>query len=126
MTDKLAYELRSSGWLTSCITVKIRYADFNTFTKQRHIAYTSGDRALQATVQDLFDKLYDRRQLIRLIGVRFSGLVKGDYQISLFEDSESDLKLMQELDHIRDKWGMGAIMRASYMSPKSNIDKGNK
>ncbi len=123
MTDKLAYELRSSGWLASCVTVKIRYADFNTFTKQRHIAYTSGDRTLQATVLDLFDKLYDRRQMIRLIGVRFSSLVRGDYQISLFEDTESDLKLMQELDHIRTKWGMDAIMRASHMDTKSNIDK---
>lgn len=123
MTDKLAYELRSSGWLTSCVTVKIRYADFNTFTKQRHIAYTSGDRTLQATVLDLFDKVYDRRQMIRLIGVRFSGLVRGDYQVSLFEDTESDLKLMQELDHIRTKWGMEAIMRASHMGTKANIDR---
>jgi len=112
MTDKLAYELRSSNRLTSCVTVKIRYADFNTFTKQRQISYTSGDKALQATVQDLFEKVYERRQMIRLIGIRFSGLVHGNYQISLFEDTESDIRLMQELDHIRNRWGIKAIARA--------------
>jgi DNA polymerase-4 len=59
MTDKLAYELRSSQKLTSNVAVKIRYADFNTFTKQRQVAYTSGDRVLQATTLDLFNRLYD-------------------------------------------------------------------
>ena len=112
MTDKLAYELRSSNRLTSCVTVKVRYADFNTFTKQRQISYTSGDKMLQATVQDLFEKVYERRQMIRLIGIRFSGLVHGSYQISLFEDTETDIRLMEELDHIRDRWGIKAIMRA--------------
>ena len=40
LVDKLAYELRNTLKLTSCVTVKIRYADFNTYTKQRRIAYT--------------------------------------------------------------------------------------
>lgn len=112
MTDKLAYELRSSKRLTSCVTVKIRYEDFTTFTKQRHLGYTSADRTLQATVLDLFERLYERRRMIRLIGVRFSDLMEGGYQIDLFEDSEPDIRLMQELDHIRDRWGIHAIMRA--------------
>lgn len=115
MTDKLGYELRSSNRLTSCVTVKIRYADFNTFTKQRQISYTAGDKALHATVQDLFEKVYERRQMIRLIGIRFSGLVYGNYQINLFEDTESDIRLMQELDHIRDRWGIKAIRRANSL-----------
>lgn len=112
MTDKLAYELRSSNRLTSCVTVKIRYEDFTTFTKQRQLGYTSADRTLQSTVLDLFETLYERRRMIRLIGVRFSGLVEGGYQINLFEDSEPDIRLMQELDHIRDRWGIHAISRA--------------
>ncbi|MCO6462329.1 MAG: DNA polymerase IV [Saprospiraceae bacterium] len=123
MTDKLAYELRSSGKLTSNVAVKIRYADFNTFTKQRQIPYTSGDRVLQAATLDLFDKLYDRRQMIRLIGVRFSGLVHGNYQMVLFEDNESELRLMEETDHIRDRWGIKAIMRANQLKPFKDSGK---
>ena len=55
MTDKLAFELRADKRLTGCITVKIRYADFNTYTKQRKITYTSSDNVLVKNVLDLFD-----------------------------------------------------------------------
>lgn len=113
MSDKLAFELRSSGKLTSTVSVKIRYADFNTFTKQKKISYTSNDRILGQQVLDVFDKLYNRRQLIRLIGVKYSGLVEGSYQINLFDDTLEQINLMQQMDHIRQRFGPHAIMRAS-------------
>ncbi|MEE9437901.1 MAG: DNA polymerase IV [Saprospiraceae bacterium] len=113
MCDKLSFELRTAEKLTSIVTVKIRYADFNTFTKQRKIAYTAQDNTLSDFAINLFDKLYDRRQLIRLIGVKFSGLVYGNFQISLFDDSVQRLKLLQEMDNIRRRFGSNAIGRAS-------------
>lgn len=113
MTDKLAFELRNDKKLTSCITVKIRYADFNTYTKQRQIAYTANDNVLTRHVLDLFDQLFERRQLIRLIGVKFSGLVSGSYQIDLFEDTIEQIELLKQMDHIRKRFGSGAVMRAS-------------
>jgi DNA polymerase-4 len=116
MADKLAFELRTSGKLTSTVTVKIRYADFNTFTRQKQIAYTANDRILGQHVQELFDKLYERRQLIRLIGVRYSGLVQGNYQINLFDDTLEHIHLMQQMDHIRRRFGADAVMRASGLS----------
>jgi DNA polymerase IV len=109
MCDKLAFELRADARLCSCVTVKIRYADFNTFSKQRKIAYTSNSRALCNYALELFDQLYERRQLIRLIGVRFSGLVRGNLQIRLFEDTEEELHLMQAMDRIRLRFGKDAI-----------------
>ena len=113
MCDKLSFQLRSSQKLTSCITVKIRYADFNTFTRQKRISYTSNDNKLSAYGLELFDKLYERRQLIRLVGVKFSGLVHGNYQISLFDDQVEHIRLMQQMDHIRKRFGQDAIGRAS-------------
>ena len=113
MTDKLAFELRNDKKLTSCITVKIRYADFNTYTKQRQIPYTANDNVLTRHVLDLFDQLFERRQLIRLIGVKFSGLVSGSYQIDLFEDTIEQIELLKQMDHIRKRFGSGAVMRAS-------------
>ena len=98
--------------LTSCITVKIRYADFNTYTKQqRQIPYTANDNVLTAT-SSTFDQLFERRQLIRLIGVKFSGL-SGSYQIDLFEDTIEQIELLKQMDHIRKRFGSGAVMRAS-------------
>lgn len=113
MVDKQAFELRNAGKLTSTVTVKIRYADFNTYTKQKNIPYTANDRILGQHVIDLFDKLYERRQLIRLIGIKYSGLVQGNYQINLFDDTMEHLQLTQQMDRIRQRFGANAIMRAS-------------
>jgi len=116
MVDRLAYELRESNKLASCVTVKIRYADFNTYTKQKRIAYTANDTVLIRHTHELFDRLYDRRQLIRLIGVKFSGMVEGHYQISLFDDTEKAISLLQQRDHIRKRFGSDAIGYASCLN----------
>lgn len=113
MTERLAFDLRKANKLTSCVTVKIRYADFNTYTMQRRIAYTATDGPLQETALDLFDRLYQRRQLLRLIGIKFSGLVQGHYQIDLFNDTLEEVHLMQAMDRIRNRFGHQAVMRAS-------------
>jgi DNA polymerase-4 len=109
MVTRLAFELRQQQKLTSCITVKLRYADFNTYTRQKKITHTANDRSLIRYARELFDQLYQRRQLVRLIGLRFSGLVHGSYQISLFEDTEEEVKLLQAMDGIRKRFGDGAI-----------------
>ncbi|MDQ3140825.1 MAG: DNA polymerase IV [Bacteroidota bacterium] len=112
MTEKLAFELRETGKLCSVVTVKIRYADFNTFSKQCKISYTSLDKPLWRLVQELFDKLYERRQLIRLVGVKFSGLVYGSAQFELFEDTAGQISLLRQMDHIRKRFGYESIGRA--------------
>jgi DNA polymerase-4 len=110
---KLAYELRQSARLTACIAVKIRYSDFNTYSKQKHIPYTASDQALIQFADELFDKLYQRRQLVRLIGVRFSKLVYGHQQMELFTDMQEDDRLLKVMDDIRKRFGMGAVKRGS-------------
>lgn len=115
MVMKLGFELRASQKLTSCITVKIRYTDFNTFTKQKHIPYTANDQVLLKYAHDLFDQLYTRRQLLRLVGLRFSGLVHGNSQMQLFDDTVKDMALLEQMDKIRKRFGAGAIKRASSL-----------
>jgi DNA polymerase-4 len=63
-------------------------------------------------VYRLFDQLYQRRVLIRLIGVRLSELVRGSYQISLFEDTPEQISLYQAMDKIRNRFGSTAVQRA--------------
>jgi DNA polymerase IV len=113
MTEKIGFELRQQNKLTGCVTVKIRYSDFNTVSKQSMIAYTSADHLLLQKVKELFTKLYDRRLLVRLIGVRFTHLVPGNYQIDLFEDTNETIKLYQALDSLNHRYGRYLIMRAS-------------
>lgn len=113
MVDDLAYELRKSGKLTSQVTVKIRYADFNTYTKQKRIQYTANNKILLGHILHLFEQLYQRRQLIRLIGIKFGNLVYGNFQINLFDDTVEEIDLLKQMDVIRNRFGANAIQRAS-------------
>jgi len=120
MAEKLAFQLRTEEKLTACVTVKIRYSDFNTYTMQAKIPYTSLDHTLIEKVKELFDKLYQKRMLIRLIGIRFSHLVQGSYQFNMFEDTTEQIKLYQAMDAIRNKFGKDAISRAVGIDVKHN------
>ncbi|MEZ4926953.1 MAG: DNA polymerase IV [Saprospiraceae bacterium] len=110
-TAQLAYELRALGKLTACVTVKIRYSDFNTFTKQARIPYTAQDSVLIDHAMGLFERLYERRQALRLIGIRFSELVYGTSQLNLFDDTEKESRLLEAMDRIRDRFGKKAVGR---------------
>ena len=118
MAENLAYQLRNGKKLTACVSVRIRYSDFVTVSKQQHISYTSVDHSLIEVVKQLFDSLYNRRMLIRLVGVRYSKLVGGGYQINLFEDSEELVRLYQAMDKIRNRYGQDAVKRAIAMGSK--------
>jgi len=120
MVEKLAFQLRSEQWLTSTVTVKIRYANFDTETKQCKIAYTSADHILTKNVMELFEKVYQRRMRLRLIGIRFSGLVRGTYQIDLFEDTQEMLSLYAAMDKMKNRYGFDAVMRCAGASFKPN------
>ncbi|WP_142686064.1 DNA polymerase IV [Chitinophaga polysaccharea] len=117
MTEKIAFELRQQNKLTGCITLKIRYSDFETVTKQMSIPYSCADHVLLEKVKDLFKKLYDRRLLVRLIGVRFSHLVQGNYQISLFDDKQEMIALYQAIDQIKNRFGWEYLMKGTNVIP---------
>jgi DNA polymerase-4 len=119
MAENLAYQLRKGNKLASVFSVKIRYSDFNTYSKQIKIPYTSADHIIIPTVLDLFQKLYQRRLLIRLVGVKVSDIVNGNYQINLFDDTQQMLNLYNAMDTVRDKYGELSIMRASAMGAKT-------
>ncbi len=119
MAENLAYQLRKGNKLTSCVAVKVRYADMNTHTRQQRIPYTAADHLILPVVHDLFRALYDRRQRIRLVGVRFSHLVGGGHQMNAFTDTEEAMNLYQAMDKVRQRFGDRMVVRASGMAAKS-------
>jgi len=119
MAENLAFQLRRGKKVTACVTVKIRYSDFNTYTLQSRIPYTAADHILIPRVMELFEKVYNRRLLVRLIGVKYSHLVHGGHQISLFEDAEEMISLYQAMDRIREKHGDRKVLRASGMEART-------
>jgi DNA polymerase-4 len=112
MVENIAFQMRKKQKLASCITVKIRYSNFDTHTIQRHLPYTSFDHVLLKNAQELFEKLYQRRILIRLVGVKLSGLVGGTHQINMFDDTEEMLNLYSAMDKIKKRYGSHAVQKA--------------
>jgi DNA polymerase IV len=115
MTERIAFELRKQNKLTGCVTVKLRYSNFETFTKQQTIPYTNADHVLFETAKDLFEKLYDRRVLIRMVGIRFTNLIPGNYQINLFQDTQEMIKLYQAIDSVKKRFGERMVCKAGGM-----------
>jgi DNA polymerase-4 len=118
MAEKLAFYLRNGNKLTSCVTVTVRYSDFDTQTRQKRIPYTSLDHTLIQTAMELFDQLYNRRVLVRLVGVRYSHLVSGSYQMRLFEDTSEMIRLYQAMDMLRNRYGQNTVRRAFTMDTR--------
>ncbi|OJY80934.1 MAG: hypothetical protein BGP14_01715 [Sphingobacteriales bacterium 44-15] len=53
----------------------------------------------------MFSPVYTRRVLVRLIGIRFSNLVTGTYQINLFDDTQENIRLYQVIDSVEKQRG---------------------
>ena len=125
MVEKITYQLRRERKLTSCVGVKIRYSNFENASMQHRIPYTSSDKILIGHAMELFDKLYSKRLLIRLVGVTLSSLVPGNYQINLFDDTVEDIRLHEALDRMKIKYGARAVIRAVTLDTTSRIRVNN-
>lgn len=121
MVEKTAFELRKQEKLTSCVTMKIRYSNFDTHTLQKRIPYTSFDHVLADIAKELFARLYQRRMLIRLIGVRLSHLVRGVQQLDMFDDTPEKVSLYLAMDKLRKRFGSDAVRRASGVLDRKSV-----
>ncbi|MES2795284.1 MAG: DNA polymerase IV [Bacteroidota bacterium] len=115
MVEELCFDLRESGFCTGCLTVKIRYTNFDTHTRQVNLPVTTADHKIIKTVLELFEKLYDRRILIRLIGVRFTKLVRGTEQLNIFDENARLYPLYNAMDKMRSRYGVEAIGSAATL-----------
>ncbi len=113
LTEKTAYSLREDEKLTGCVTVKIRYSDFETVSRQETVDYTSLDDILIAKAKDLFNKSYQKGRPVRLLGVRFSQLIPFTMQMSLFENNAEKLNLYKAVDDIKDRFGSKLVTKAA-------------
>lgn len=113
MIATLGYELRASGRLASLVTVKLRYTDHNTFSRQRSVVHTASDDAFRQVAYSLLEQLYQRRQLVRMVGIKLSGLAEGSPQLSLFGGVAEEQALLKAMDQIRYRFGKGAVQRGA-------------
>ena len=111
MIEKLGHELREEGKMTKCVAVKIRYPDFETHTRQMAIAPTSYDDDLIKVVKELFGSLYEKKHLVRLVGVRFSELTLSSLQTDLFENRVRKANLYTAIDAVKLRFGKKSLGR---------------
>jgi DNA polymerase-4 len=119
LTEKTAYSLREDEKLTGCVTVKIRYSDFETTSRQETIDYTALDDRLIAKAKDLFNKSWQKGRPVRLLGVRFSQMIPFTMQMSLFENNAEKLNLYKAVDDIKDRFGSKSVTKAIVIKNKS-------
>lgn len=112
LTEKTAYSLREDEKMTGCVTVKIRYSDFETTSKQETVDYTALDDVLIGKVKDLFNRSYQKGRPVRLLGVRFSHMIPITMQMSLFENNAEKLNLYKAVDDIKDRFGTKLVTKA--------------
>ena len=119
LTEKLSYDLRKLNRLTSCITVKVRYYDFTTTSRQHTVDYSLSSKYLIETSASLFKELYEKGRPVRLIGVRFSQLINSSMQFDLFNDRAEENSLYKAIDAVKGKYGTNKLVLAR------GIDLGN-
>jgi len=118
MTEKIAFELRQENKMAGCLTVKIRYPDFETTSRQQAIPYTVYDDELIPLAKDLFHKLYRKGQAVRLLGVRLSELTGDAVQTNLFSDTSRKASLYKAIDEVKNRFGKQLITKAGSRQKK--------
>jgi len=113
MTEKIAFELRKEEKVTGCITIKLRYPDFETSSRQTSIAYTAADDEIIPVAKSLFHKLYKKGKPVRLLGVRLSDLTNDAVQTNLFQNVERKNVLYKAIDDVKNRFGTGSVTRAA-------------
>jgi DNA polymerase-4 len=112
LSERIGNRLRRRGRQARCISLKLRYADFTTITRNQTLKQAADtDQAISTIGLELMKKaLAKDRQAIRLIGICVSGLVEPGRQLNMLNPSMARLEqLNQTIDRIRRKYGFSAI-----------------
>lgn len=115
LLEKIAFELRTDGKKAACVAVKIRYPNFETKSVQTTIAATDADDEFIPIVMALFNKLYNKKDPIRLLGVKLSDFKTDGIQGNIFNDSEKKKKLYNAIDNVKTKFGKASVKRGSSL-----------
>lgn len=113
MIERVAYEVRQDNKMAGCIAVKVRYADFETTSKQTTIPYTFYDDELIPLAKELFQKLWRKGEPVRLLGVRLSELTNEAVQTNLFSDAEKKTELYKAIDDVKNRFGKASLTKAT-------------
>jgi DNA polymerase-4 len=111
LANDVGARLRTCGWTARTVTLKLRYSDFTTITRQETLASST---ATDTTVRDAALALLEAAwtgAAVRLLGVGVSGLAEAP-QLDLFDRPAND-RIDHTLDRLRERFGQSAIRRGT-------------
>ncbi len=112
LSQKACKRLREAGLSTRTLTLTIRYAGFETYTRSKTLAEPAQlDTDIFAVFLNLFRRHRDANRKVRLLGVALSALSHGGQQLDLLESGRREKleKLTQAADKLRDKFGFTSV-----------------
>ncbi|HTA57305.1 MAG TPA: DNA polymerase IV [Candidatus Baltobacteraceae bacterium] len=112
LSQKACKRLRQAGLSTRTLTLTIRYAGFETYTRSKTLTEPAQlDTDIFAAFLNLFRQHRDSKRKVRLLGVAFSALCHGAQQLDLLESGRREKleKLTKAADHLRDKFGFASV-----------------
>ncbi|AQU05152.1 DNA polymerase IV [Dehalococcoides mccartyi] len=111
LSEKITATLRKRGKQTRVVQIKIRFADFTTLTRQKHLGQpASGNREIFQTALSLMNGILDSdRQTVRLLGVGISDFCGPEKQLEIDPAKARLEKLDASLDKIRQKYGFSSV-----------------
>ncbi len=107
LVERVTWRLRRRGGVARTVSIKLRYADFSTFTRGRSGSPTSAEADVGAVARALFLGAWDRRRRVRLLGVQLSNLEPGSVQVPLFLPSRPRAGVA--IDAVRARFGYDAV-----------------
>jgi DNA polymerase-4 len=112
LSQKTCKRLREAGLAARTLTLTIRYAGFDTYTRSRTMAEPVHlDADIQRVFLQLFEEHRNKKRKIRLLGTALSNLTHGGEQLNLLDASRREKldKLTRAADSLRDRFGFGKI-----------------
>jgi DNA polymerase-4 len=129
LTERVGRRLRQSSRLAKTITIKLRYADFATITRNRTLAQAADadDVIFEAGLKLLRTAMVKEKRAVRLVGIGVTGFAEAGQQLSLLDNSAPRMsKLDKAVDRIREKYGFGAIQTGRTMKLRELFEENER
>ena len=109
LCERVCWRARQRNIFARTITLKLRYADFETLTRARTIKATNAEKRVLTCVKQLFRDNYDGKRQVRLLGIALSGLEEATGQLELPFDEGGRPHIGMAIDAVRERFGYDAI-----------------